>query len=286
MLTKRDIPVLEALARYFILTRRMIQSLCYENDKDGRITRRRLQALVRGKYVSKQRMLVVNPDDESPAPVYILAKAGRQFLAEHFADDSFLLKPIEIKHPQHIVHHLRVAETHITFDQAIESQENVTLEAWYNEYDVVNLSEQDKQKHTSIFTKLRDEPRKLYCAPDAAFMVGYKGHFGVFYLEQDRGHNRYDHKRVIARKSPGYIELHRRQLHKQHFPMSTLETFKVLFITENDGRRDALRRAAAKTAEPSLWRFVSRSDLKPETLLHEKILYRCNDAEPQALVKL
>ena len=70
MITTRDIPTLAALGRYFLMNRRMIQQECYPTDKDGRLSRRRLSALLRDGYINKQRMLVVNPRDETPAPVY------------------------------------------------------------------------------------------------------------------------------------------------------------------------------------------------------------------------
>lgn len=63
MITTRDIPVFEKLARYFLMNRRMVQQECYPTDRDGRLSRRRLSALLHDGYISKQRMLVVNPRD-------------------------------------------------------------------------------------------------------------------------------------------------------------------------------------------------------------------------------
>lgn len=286
MLTKRDIAVLECLGRYFVMNRRQVQRLCYRNDHDGRITRRRLQALSRSNYINKQRMLVVNPDDDTAAPVYVLGNVGRQFLAEHFKDDRYLLKPVQIAHAQHIFHHLAVTETHITLDHAVDRQDAVTLIAWHNEYDITNADEADPRKHFRLFTELRTEPKKIVCAPDAGFMIDYKGHRGVYYLEQDRGHGRFDHKRVCNRKYPGYVELLRQQQHRKHFPNTTLDRFIVLFVTNDADRRDALRRAFREKKEQGQWRFVARTDITPESLLHERILYRCDDDEPQAMVKL
>jgi hypothetical protein len=286
VLTPRDIPVLECIARYFVMNRRQVQQLCYPNDNGGRITRRRLQALTRGDYLNKQRMLVVNPDDESPAPVYLIGNAGKRFLAEHFQDDRYLLKPNRIQHSQHIFHHVAVTQTHIAFDEAIARQEAVSIEQWHNEYDIVDADEPDHTQHFRLFTELQGDPKKLVCAPDSGFLLEFRGHRGVFYLEQDRGHNRYDHKRVANRKTPGYAQLLRRELHRKHFPASTLAGFTVLMVAQDAKRRDALRRAFRGKQQSTLWRFVSQADMQPETLLHENILYRCDDDDPQPIVKL
>ena len=42
MITQRDIEVLLALYRYYVLNRPQIQRLCFANDTTGRVTRRRL----------------------------------------------------------------------------------------------------------------------------------------------------------------------------------------------------------------------------------------------------
>lgn len=43
MITDRDIAILSALAKYYVLSRPQIQRLCFESDVSGRVTRRRLQ---------------------------------------------------------------------------------------------------------------------------------------------------------------------------------------------------------------------------------------------------
>ena len=46
MITERDILILVALVRYYVLNRQQIQRLVFPTDSNGRITRRRLQSLV------------------------------------------------------------------------------------------------------------------------------------------------------------------------------------------------------------------------------------------------
>ena len=53
MITARDIAILLALVRYYVLNRVQIQRLCFPGDEDGRITRRRLQSLVDVKLINR-----------------------------------------------------------------------------------------------------------------------------------------------------------------------------------------------------------------------------------------
>ena len=284
MLTTRDIPVLVALGRYFLMNRRMIQQECYLTDRDGRLSRRRLMVLHQDGYINKQRMLVVNPRDETPAPVYHLAKKGCQFLAEYCEDDCYLLKPTTIAQPMHLYHYLAVANTHLLLDQSI-TQSEVKLLQWCNEQEYLNPQESDPKRRMKLYTELKTKPKKIVCAPDSGFLLEIGGHRGVFYLEQDRDRDNYSHKRVAALKSPGYFELHRRQHYRKQFPTTTLNRFSVLMVTPNEKRRDALRRAFEGKPALEFWRFSSLTDMTPETFLHEPIWYRTGSDDPEPLVK-
>ncbi len=285
MITTRDIPVLVALGNLFLMNRRMIQQECYPSDQDGRLSRRRLSSLLRDGYINKQRMLVVNPRDETPAPVYHLAPKGCQFLAEHFEDDRYLVKPTSIAQPMHLYHYLAVANTHILVDQAI-AQSDVKLITWCNEQEFLNPENPNPKQRVRLYCELKTKPKKIICAPDSGFLLDVNGHRGVFYLEQDRDRDNYSHKRIAALKSPGYAELHQQQLHrKKHFPTTTLKRFTVVMIAPSEKRRDALRRAFDKKTGADFWRFASLTDLTPKSLLHEPVWYDTKSDEPQPLVK-
>ncbi len=74
MITDRDIAVLIALVRYYVLSRAQIQRLCFPDDPSGRVTRRRLQSLIEAKLINRTQMQVVNPLAGMPAPVYYPAQ--------------------------------------------------------------------------------------------------------------------------------------------------------------------------------------------------------------------
>ena len=113
-------------------------------------------------------------------------------------------------------------------------------------------------------------------------MLSLRGHKKVFYLEQDRGTD--SPRRIAARKTPGYAELARRQLHRRHFPETTFADFSVLMVTTDLRRRDALRKNMHKKPGSELWLFASARDLRPETFLHESITVNC-DGTAAPLVK-
>jgi hypothetical protein len=180
-----------------------------------------------------------------------------------------------------LFHWLAISETHITVDAAIARQKDVKLEGWLNEWDVCNPDESSPEKRFRLFTMISELPR-LVAAPDAAFILELVGYRKVFYLEQDRATSGV--RQLAASKPPGYAAMSERRLHRRHFPATNVDTFTVLMVTTDQRRRDAVRKAFHGRPGCELWKFVAAADLKPETFLHEPILYPCEGA-PVPLVK-
>jgi hypothetical protein len=281
MITERDLSILLALVRYYVLSRAQIQRLCFPTDENGRVTRRRLQALLEAKLLSRTLMQVINPRAGAPAPVYFPARGGCALLAEYANDERFLLTPTQTPQNHHLFHWLAVSETHITFDRAIAAQHDVALDDWLSEWDIANKDEPAPEKRFRIYTLINESPR-LVCAPDAAFGLSVAGHSKVFYLEQDR--NTSGVNQIAGSKTPGYAAMAERQLHRKHFPQTTLDAFAVLMVCPTARRRDALRKTISSKPGAFLWRFAAASDLTPDTLLFAPIFHRC-DGEPVPLIK-
>lgn len=281
MITDRDIEILSAAERYYVLNRPQIQRLFFPDHQSGRVTRRRLQTLVSENLLNRHNLVFHNPRAGSPGPVYYPSRKGCEFLAEYFDDEKYLLTPTQAPHSHHVFHWLAVTETHIAVDQAIALQVDVKLDGWLNEWDIANKDESLPHKRYRIFTLLRESPR-LVCAPDSAFMLSMRKHKKVFYLEQDR--NTSGARRVAASKTKGYDEMVKRGLHLRHFPEATVPLFTVLLIAPTARRRDALRKAFREKPGKDLWKFAAATDLTPETFLHEPIFYPC-EGEPMPLVK-
>lgn len=280
MITDRDILILVALVRYYVLNRQQIQRLCFPDDRQGRITRRRLQLLLTEHLISKQTVQFCYPS-ASPAPVYFPSRKGCELLADHLEDARYLVTPTAAPIPHHTYHWLAVSDTHIAFDEAVRTAENVKIEEWLNEWDVVNREESRPEKRFRLYTVLREHPR-LVCVPDAAFLLSTNGQSKVFYLEQDRATSGV--RQIANSKTAGYAEMAERKLHRRHLPTASLDEFSVVMVAPAAKRRDLLRRAIKGKPGWALWRFVSAEDLTPAKLLYEPIYYTCDDG-PKPLLR-
>jgi len=281
MITDRDILILAALVRYYVLNRHQIQRLVFPGDPNGRITRRRLQVLVDEHLINRQNVLYCHPS-ATPAPVYFPARKGCELLAEHFDDARYLLTPTAPPLPHHTFHWLAVSDTHIALDEALRNQEEVLIDGWINEWDVVNKDESRPEKRFQLYTLLEDRPR-LVCVPDAAFLLSLKGSSKVFYLEQDRATS--GALQIANSKTAGYAAMAERQLHRRHFPNATLDQFTVLMVAPSPKRRDSLRHAIRGKRGAGLWRFAASQDFLPTRLLGDPIYYTCDGDEPKPLLR-
>ena len=281
MITDRDIDILRKVARYYVVSRLHVQRLCFPDDRTGRATRRRLQALISANLIQRCRAPIFNPGGGSPWPAYYPSRLGAELLAQHLDDERFLATPTRSPEPFHLHHWLAVTDTHIALDQAIAGQNVVRLENWLNEWDVVNPQATQPEQRYRLYTLLRENPR-LVCAPDSAFLLAVGEHRKVFYLEQDRSTSGV--RQIAARKTPGYAEMAKRHSHRRHFPDTTLPIFTVLMIVPTAGRRDALKKALRGKPGAEHWKFAVVSDLTPERFLHSPVFYPC-EGEPTPLVK-
>jgi hypothetical protein len=284
IITDRDMQVLLCLAQHHLLNRFQMQRLCFPTDKDGRVARRRLAALTEEGLIRKHYIQIVSQYDKPAGAIYLLTPCGCRFLADKKGMKDYLFKPVNLPHALHLSHQLAVAELHMILDSAISAQSQVTLEAWFNEFDIINPGEPDTEKHFRLFTEIQARPR-LVCAPDAAFMLARQGKHFIFYVELDRGErNRGTNaKNIVLHKHRGYRELARLGLHQRHFPATNAESFSVLLIAPNAPRRDALRRAFGKKDprlyRTDLWQFASMTDLSSKNMLETEIFYRCENSD-------
>ena len=239
MITDRDISILAALVRYYVLNRQQIQRLVFPNDPNGRITRRRLQLLVDEHLINRQNTLFCHPS-AAPAPVYYPARKGCELLADHFEDQRYLLTPTASPIPHHTFHWLAVSDTHIALDEAVSREQEVKLEGWINEWDVVNKNESQPEKHFRLYTLLRETPR-LVCVPDAAIHLSFRGASKVYYLEQDPRHIR---NQPDCQRKNGRICGHGgANAPSSAFSTSHARSVLGAMVAPTPKRRDALRRA-------------------------------------------
>ena len=127
IVTERDHQILLSLTRYGLLNRGMVQKMCFPNDPQGRVARRRLAVLTDAGFIRRHSMLVASRFDDPPAPVYLMAKRGYELLAQEGAGSGFPRKPVQLPHPLHVRHALAVAEMHVTRSQSMPGLTKMTL---------------------------------------------------------------------------------------------------------------------------------------------------------------
>lgn len=135
-----------------------------------------------------------------------------------------------------LFHWLAIGDTHIAIQRATEQHADTTLVRWINEWELIDKESGTQSKHY-LHTVFRKEPTPLSCSPDAGWLLGYREHRIVCYLEQDR--NTSGVRSIAASKTNGYAELARVMGHKKHFPETTLDRFRVVLVTTHHGRRKA-----------------------------------------------
>ena len=266
-ITDADINILDSLAQYYVLTREQIQRFSSSLDGSGRAVRRRLMKLKRDKFIKQHRIPVTLPGKNGAAPLYYLTKAGSEILADHFDDGKYIASNIKQPRIDNLNHWYAINETRFVIEQAIALQDEVKLERWINEWETVNKSD-DQNEQFYLHTKLNVNP-PLSCSPDAGFVLSLLGHKKAFYLEQDLGTS--SPKQIAARKTKGYAALANRNLHRKHFPETTLDNFKVLFITTTSYRCKTTAEKIRKKQRPDLWLCINQHDLTPESFLHGTI---------------
>lgn len=280
MVTDRDLGLLHAIARYFVLNRQQIQKLCFPEDDSGRVTRRRLLKLVAQGLIQRQPLQMHDMDGGSPSLVYYPARRGLEILVEALDDKRFLHVSTQAPQPHHVRHWLAVSDTHILIDRAIAQQDSVKIDRWINEWDTILATGSAPEERYRLYTRI--DPR-LVCVPDAAFLLSLAVHKKVYYLEQDR--NTSGVERIAVSKTKGYAAMAEQLLHRRHFPQTTVPTFTVLMVAPDARRRDHLRRAIHGKPGWELWRFASLTDLSPESFLTSPVLYRCDSDQGVPLVK-
>lgn len=272
MLTPRDIQVVCSVARYHTLTRSQITRLHFSDDDDGRITRKRLQELLKLGLIHRTNMQVVNPLQGAPAPVYYPSREGCEFAVQETGDLRYRTCSWQTPVWQTLYHFVAVAETHMMLDRAASQCDGVSVAEWFGEESIVNPDGRRPEDRYRLYTRLSDE---LVCVPDAAFLLEKGAHQKAFYLEQDRDTTK-NAARVAAQKHAGYFGLAGQQGHRRHFPTVTASDFNVLMVAPTERRRDALRAAFAAKPGAKMWRFASLTELRADSFLDKAVWHHCD----------
>ena len=287
VITEKNLLVLESLAKYYVLSRAMIQAICFPHVRSSRSVCERLRKLKNAGYISQASMEVVLKG-QSATPVYHPNRKTAETLAAAYDNSEF--ENIYIKPPSGrlLFHWLEISRMHHLVDQAVSLSDSVSMPTWYNEWEPINKDAHRPSDLFSLYTTLQDKP-PISCAPDAGFLIeNSDGKRKTFYLEADRGT---DSIRRISKKKPkGYAGLFENKVHiNRHFRSdkengTNVAKFAILFVTTTKYRRDELVSRANNFQEKELWKFAWRDEVKPETFFYEPIWHGV-DSAPQTLVK-
>lgn len=279
IITEQNQVVLEHLARYYVLTRKMIQEMCFPHVRSSRSVCERLRKLKKEGFISQAQMQVVL-GGQNAAPAYYPNKKTAETLAAIHDDDSFLNILTNPPSTRLLFHWIEIAKLHYQVDQAVLQSDLLEMTTWYSEWETINKDVPNKKLHFSLHTVLRQEPA-LSCNPDAGFLLQCNGQKKVFYVEVDRGTDSI--RRIARKKSPGYAAMEKQARHFKHFPNTNLESFSVLFVTTSEYRRDELMRRLANKESPHLWKAAWRGELTAENFIFDAV-WRNAQQECSALI--
>lgn len=280
MPSPRKLTILKHVQRHGRVTRMQVQRLLgISND---RVVRANLQELVMANLLGKTRLQVVNPLSGAPAPVYYPSVLGLEMLASYFDDPSMLHAATSPPSIHSLFHAIAISEFFIVLDQAIASQQEVSLVGTLAEWDEANPEATEPKDRYKLFTLIREKPKRLVCAPDGAFAISVGPYAKTYLIEIDR--NTTGVAAASASKAPGYHALHSERLFRRFFPIET-DTFTVLHVSPSAGRRDLMRKAFASKDSAALHRFTTVQEWQPSTALFAPIFFGCDSDEPQPLIR-
>lgn len=281
-LTDRDTDILTLLAFVGFATTPQIRREFFPKDKDGAVVRNRMRTLEAGGFAIRRRAEVANPLQSSTMPVWIITPQGLSTLAIAKNDPMYLSQlPPCTRSWQNFCHYACVTDFALLLRRVIAAQSYVKLAGFLFEHTVMNAEATAPAERYKLYTEIATAPKKIVCAPDAAFEFDVQGYRRAYYVELERGLDMPG--RVIAKKGQGYVGLAESQKWKRHFPEA--KDFRVLALTPSSGWRDALRKSVREYKHGAdLWQFAASNELTIENLLHGETMYTATEG-PRPMVK-
>lgn len=163
---------------------------------------------------------------------------------------------------------------------SVAAQSRIALGDCFFEHTIMNAESDDPSKRYRLYTVVQEAPKKIICAPDAAFELQVGPYRRAYYVELERGTD--SSVRISAKKSSGYAGLAQMKKWKLHFPQAS--DFRVLCIVPTRSWVSAMQKAMKEKPGSDAWLFVAQTELSVETFLHGDIVHSCSDG-PRPLVR-
>ena len=284
-LQPREEPLLELLARSYLMTGKQIRQQIYPG-LDAKVSRRRLnQVLVQEKILNRYPK---KTDDPRPG-VYYLGDAGIDHLAKRTDDDAYLAKPTTLAcRADHIPHTVEVGQILLALEAGFADQHSVRLAACFHEFEPVNPLAPPSLRRR-MYTEFSGRTKHV-CMPDAGFLVQRGLNQVVYFVEHESGRGT-GYKEMARRKWKGYATLFDQTVHQVLFPDTTWDGFLVLVVCPDDRWRDRFAEEMGRVLKQKhrhdlipYWRSVSFSDMVSGHFLTRAVVRRIDDMTLSTLV--
>lgn len=212
-------------------------------------------------------------DNKERAVVYTLAVPGAHELARLTGISHLGLASSRKPSFLFLEHGLRVSDFMCCLEAALKDNK-ANLLSWKSERQLKSAGGKPLKVPNPL-----ELGEKIPVIPDGFFSIEIDSRKEHFFLEADRGTMALY---TMKKKMLGYIQLYRKQLHKQTFG---IPHFRVLLITNTAYRLNKLREIMHRLGYcPNMFWFTRWEDITPQRIL-EPIWLRCQDQKSHSLLK-
>ena len=242
-MTERDVQMLEALARFRLLTPIQLVRIVGGSERG---VRNRVRILAAHKYLVRLAASIIEP------VAYGLANKGARHLSAngHHINARFDWTAENYRRSNHFrVHTLAIADTMLHFDHAAALHALTLVD-----HQLSHLPEETQQAARPFASRIpvqhNNKPLTIHLEPDRLFALSYPNVRHNFALEVDRGTmdvwaNRLIGKSSIRRKLLAYV--HGRE-QRRFVERWGFKSFRVLVVTTSEARIKNMLRAQHRVA--------------------------------------
>jgi predicted transcriptional regulator len=252
VLTDRDQEIIRTVYRFRFLTSNQLTRMFFSSKSKAD---RRLRELFDHGYLDR----IDRPTMSGKAElIYALWKKGAELLcAEQGIPRANLnWKPSRNNiRPERLQHELDIVSFHLAMDRSVNATPGVSWLFWQNRQEIIG------QKSWELSNVGQSKNGKLKLIPDSFFGLQTPKGKTIFFLEVDQGT---EAPRVFREKLLAYQLAFERGLVQK---VTALKAFRVLMVTPDERRLQALLKLAAVTRHPLLFWFADNGTLNRTDVL-------------------
>jgi len=287
-LTRRDLEIFATLWSTRYMNAPQIQRLFWRESRGGtfgqlKACQRRLRLLTQHKLL-RRIDLPVRRGEAPPPYIYTLDKGGAEVLSQELgvSFEEINWRPTDAEENDiFLLHHLATNEVRIAITLACE-QTGYTLDTWLDEKE---LRSEGMYDHV-VLTGPQGREERIAVIPDGFFVLHSDKRIARFCLEVDRGTVTVQptllERRGWRQKITAYLAYEASGAYSQRYQSKTLW---VLTVTTGERRLRHMKEVTEAVGGDHRFWFTTFEQLRPETILTEKIWYYAGSNEPHALLE-